>query len=139
MSILLASQMKRRCKSCGDYKDTKEFYRLTSSEDGWHPNCKLCCKVSRALEAVRRRDKKSKISVRQYYRAINLNIPADKTITLAEVFKRSRGTCSLCHTWVQPRKASIDHTHPLSLGGHHSWDNVQLVHIRCNLKKGARV
>lgn len=35
-------------------------------------------------------------------------------------------------------RPSLDHMHPLVLGGAHSYDNVQLLHLRCNIAKGAR-
>ena len=130
--------MLRKCRTCGNEKDPKEFYRRKASEDGIHYNCKICCKVERSLEAVRKRDKKSKVSIRQIHRAINLGIEFDKTVTLAAVYKGAHGICQLCIKYVEPRKASMDHIRPLSKGGTHTWDNIQLVHLRCNLVKGNR-
>ncbi len=130
---------KRQCRGCGNYKRLEEFYNLTSSPDGLHPDCKACCKVSRALEAVRKRDKKSKISVRQRVRAQILEVECDRTVTLAGVFKKDRGICGLCKKWVQPKKASMDHIQPLSKGGAHIWSNMQITHLRCNLVKGDRI
>ncbi len=90
------------------------------------------------MENVRKRDRKSKISMRQRHRAHQLGVECDSTITLVKVFKLRLGMCAVCEKWVQPRHASIDHTHPLSKGGTHTWDNVQLVHLICNLRKGDR-
>jgi 5-methylcytosine-specific restriction endonuclease McrA len=33
---------------------------------------------------------------------------------------------------------SLDHIVPVSLGGTHTWANVQLAHLRCNVSKGNR-
>jgi 5-methylcytosine-specific restriction endonuclease McrA len=33
----------------------------------------------------------------------------------------------------------LDHVIPLSKGGEHSYDNVQVTHPSCNRKKGAKV
>lgn len=128
----------RPCRTCGNYKSPDQYYSLASGPDGLHPDCKDCCKVSRALENVRKRDKRSKISVRQRVRAQGLGIKFDADITLAKIFKRDRGHCHLCTKWVQPRHASMDHDIPLSKGGTHTWGNVRLTHIKCNLRKGDR-
>ncbi len=130
---------KKQCRTCGNYKDSKkDFYKRKASEDGRHYDCKICCKVARSLEAVRKRDKKSKIMVRQMHRAISLGVEYEKNITLAGLYKRAHGICQLCFTYVEPRRASPDHILPFSKGGTHIWDNLQLVHLKCNLRKGNR-
>jgi hypothetical protein len=128
----------KQCIGCKEFKQNNAFYKATTTEDGLNKYCKNCCKVNRALESVRRRDRKSKISFRQRHRAGVLGISCDHTITLAKLFRRDRGTCQICFEWVKPRYASIDHTVPVSKGGHHVWSNVQLVHLKCNLRKGNR-
>jgi 5-methylcytosine-specific restriction endonuclease McrA len=35
--------------------------------------------------------------------------------------------------------ATVDHVVPISKGGRHVWDNVQLAHFGCNMDKGAAV
>lgn len=131
---------KKICVGCKHPKPLDEYYNSTNKNHvgGKNPYCKHCCKVNRALEAVRKRDAKSKISIRQRYRAQQLGILFDQNITLVEVFRRDRGICCLCDRWVQPSKASMDHKEPISWGGTHTWDNVQLTHIKCNLQKGDR-
>lgn len=128
----------KQCVGCMQYQPETDYYKSSSTEDGLNRYCKWCCKVNRALEAVRRRDRKVKISFRQRYRAKQLGVACDDTITLAEVFKRSRGICAGCKKWVKPKQASMDHTNPLSKGGVHMWGNVQLMHLTCNLRKGDR-
>ncbi len=130
--------MTKRCVGCGDYKDEEEYYASGSTEDGLNRYCKQCCKVNRALEAVRKRDKTSKVSIRQRVRAQGLGVEFDTDILLVNVFKRYKGICAICGLWVPAGKASLDHTKPLSKGGTHTHDNVQLAHLRCNLRKGAR-
>ena len=128
----------KQCIGCSEYKPLDNFYKAANTDDGLNRYCKKCCKVNRALESVRRRDRKSKISFRQRHRAKLLGLACDSTITLAKVFRQSHGTCSLCGEWVKPRHASIDHIVPVSKGGTHTWNNVQLVHLVCNLRKGDR-
>lgn len=127
------------CVGCTKMLGPKEFYPSVRTADGLNNYCKTCCKVNRSLENVRKRDKANGVSNRQIDRARRLGIAFDDTITLVEIFRRARGVCHLCHKWVQPRHASIDHIRPISLGGLHVWTNVALSHLKCNLRKGNRV
>lgn len=63
----------------------------------------------------------------------------------AEIYARDGWRCGLCRrkvdvglTYPHPRSASLDHIVPLSLGGEHVRSNVQLAHLGCNVRKGAR-
>lgn len=63
----------------------------------------------------------------------------------SRIYERDRWTCQLCHRHVDrqlsypnPWSASLDHVVPLAVGGEHTAANVQLAHLRCNLRKGAR-
>lgn len=69
------------------------------------------------------------------------------------LFERDVGLCQICQdpinnkeeifNWIsclskmEPQRPSEDHIVPLSKGGQHSYENVQLTHLECNLKKGA--
>jgi len=128
----------KKCVGCGNTKPIGEFY-VAKDGDGLNRYCKHCCKVNRALESVRKRDRKSKISFRQRHRARTLGVECDDTITLTKVFKVAHGLCALCGNWVQPRRASMDHRKPLSRGGTHVWTNIQLTHLICNLRKSNKL
>ena len=60
------------------------------------------------------------------------------------VFERDGWICQLCADPVDPYerrrrwRASLDHIVPLSKGGSHTYDNVQLAHAGCNSRKGNR-
>ena len=129
----------KQCVGCMEHKQDNAFYKASTTGDGLNRYCKNCCKVNRSLESVRRRDRKSKISYRQRHRATTLGIECDHTITLAKLFRRDRGVCQICKEWVKPRYASMDHIIPVSKYGTHTWGNLQLVHLVCNLRKGDRV
>lgn len=80
-------------------------------------------------------------------------ITVDKGITLRKLAKRDHNECKLCGLpidWNDKYKTdktiicgdmypSIDHIKPISMGGFHSWDNIQLAHRRCNMRKGNKV
>ena len=62
----------------------------------------------------------------------------DRTV----VFERDAGTCQICGIvvdsslkWPDPGFASLDHIKPISKGGEHSYANIQLAHLFCNISK----
>jgi 5-methylcytosine-specific restriction endonuclease McrA len=63
-----------------------------------------------------------------------------------DIYERDIWLCGLCSTPVDPdvcypdpMSPSLDHVVPLSLGGAHTYENVQLAHLTCNVSKGNRV
>jgi len=87
----------------------------------------------------------------KYYgrvRAAGFGAEYDGSVTLAKLVKRHSGICQLCGKPVDKMDRrdghigywypTIDHVIPISAGGSHTWDNVQLAHMICNSKKGAQ-
>lgn len=76
-----------------------------------------------------------------------------KDINLERLAKRDNDQCQICGLFVNwddkqiingkticgNMYPSIDHIIPISLGGSHSWNNIQLAHRICNSKKGNRI
>ena len=75
----------------------------------------------------------------------------DRRVWLMPLIKRDKNICALCgkpcdlydyditETGVMiagENYPSIDHIIPISKGGSHQWDNVQLAHRSCNRIKG---
>lgn len=67
-------------------------------------------------------------------------------INVLAVFERDNWVCQICGEDVDPTvehpdplSKSLDHIVPLSQGGGHTWDNVQLAHLVCNMSKGNRI
>ena len=97
-------------------------------------------------------DKKEKSNLKQrksdYHmrkRAKRFNVKVEE-ITPIEIFKRDNWACQICGKKVKkdkyypdPMSPSIDHIIPLSKGGDHIKKNVQLTHLRCNIKKQDKV
>ena len=81
-------------------------------------------------------------------RAKKYGVGFEKGITLHALVRRDGLTCALCGglcNWKDVRQGycgptypSIDHIIPMSKGGEHSWNNVQVAHRLCNSSKGAR-
>lgn len=73
----------------------------------------------------------------------------DSTITLRALYKRDDGICQICGKPTNPEDIknghigrlypTIDHIYPVSKGGNHTWDNVQLAHMYCNSGKCDKV
>lgn len=122
------------CGACG---------ALFIQKNGNHKYCSGACleKVNNAVKKDRR--------VRKMRSAID-----DRTITLEKVYERGRGVCALCGrrcsfedyivrndgTFIAGNDyPSIDHIIPLSKGGRHAWDNVQLACRGCNSRKGDKI
>lgn len=60
-------------------------------------------------------------------------------IDFAQVRLRDKGGCGICSLPVPPDEESLDHIIPLAKGGLHQMSNVQLAHLSCNKRKGARL
>ena len=56
-------------------------------------------------------------------------------ITTLELYQKDSAICGICSQRVEISNASIDHIIPVSKGGTHTWDNVQLAHYKCNIIK----
>ncbi len=69
-------------------------------------------------------------------RAAKYGAVIDKDITIAKLYERDEGICGICQEKCNWGDKSMDHIKPLSKGGTHTWDNVQLAHLVCNSKKG---
>lgn len=69
----------------------------------------------------------------------------DKTISLRLLICRDNGICQICgkpvdmadikNGHIGRHYPTLDHIIPLSKGGSHTWDNVQLAHMGCNAGK----
>ena len=73
----------------------------------------------------------------------------DETITLRALIARDNGICQICgmptdggdivNGHIGRMYPTLDHIIPLSKGGAHTWDNVQLAHMHCNAGKCNRM
>lgn len=63
----------------------------------------------------------------------------------SKVYERDKWRCHICNGKIDqalrapdPGAATLDHIHPLSLGGSHTYDNVKAAHYGCNSARGNR-
>lgn len=69
----------------------------------------------------------------------------DTSITLEKLRERDNDICQICggvvddkdikDRHIRKKYPTLDHIIPLSKGGAHSWDNIQLAHMSCNAGK----
>lgn len=72
-------------------------------------------------------------------RAITKNVFVE-VVDPETVFDRDKGRCGICMKAVKKTSDwEIDHIIPISKGGAHSYDNVQLAHMKCNRSKSAKL
>jgi len=131
-----ASHARKRCGRCP--KPLPHFYGghclvCTIYFETKNPRQRCCGKVHRARFQSRLR------KLRQ--RGLETVV-----IPLGQVYRRDRGRCGLCGTHVNatlkyphPGSATLDHIVPITMGGKHVSENVQLAHARCNIAKGNRL
>lgn len=81
-----------------------------------------------------------------YKRAKLHGAPAEVGITLQKLIKRDGLTCAICGLpcfyFGEPTAdlyPTMDHLVPISKGGGHTWDNVQVAHRICNINKSNRI
>jgi 5-methylcytosine-specific restriction endonuclease McrA len=55
------------------------------------------------------------------------------------ILRESEGLCGICAKPLDLFGTEFDHIIPLSRGGSHTRDNIQLAHAYCNRLKGARI
>lgn len=120
---------KFECTYCG-----KEFKNARS-------NSKFCSIECRNKQSNKERETKRK-------NRLKMNGKYDWNISIPKLIKRDK-VCKICGKEVDlldivnakgtmiagDNYPSIDHIIPVSKGGTHTWDNVQLAHRHCNTKK----
>jgi predicted transcriptional regulator len=133
----------RKCNCCG-----KDFFAYHKTSIYCSESCKRKAKKMRRKE----RDPQYKSNQKRFKREKGYIARAKKYgceyvygITIKAVFKRDNGICKICgkpcdmndRTYGDygPNYPSVDHIIPLSRGGSHTWNNVQLAHTICNSYK----
>lgn len=103
-----------------------------------HPNAKYCSKKCRKQHDHMTYQPKLRSRCRKY------GVPFTPGITKQDVIDKYHGKCCMCGKQTDSKGdikdwPTIDHVIPLSNGGGHEWDNVQLLCYSCNSRKGTKV
>lgn len=62
-----------------------------------------------------------------------------ESFTKDQIWERDKGFCGICGLLAKFSDWHLDHIIPLSRGGQHTMDNVQVSHPKCNLSKNAKL
>lgn len=112
--------------SCADHSGPRTLPR------GWFPKagnqrrsswCRVCLRLPRALHAARRR---------------GAGVRPVSGAELKKLWRAQQGICARCGISLLAGY-EIDHVWPVARGGRHEFENLQLLCVRCNRGKGARV
>jgi len=155
---------KKFCPNCKKNKNISEFSKAPKRFDGLRSYCKECDNKKRSVynknwysdkeyaEKMKTRTSKYHKNNPHISRESSRRRDAQKIETtneklnLLEIFERDEWICHICGKlvdknliWPDPGFASHDHVIPLSKGGTHTFNNVKLAHLRCNLSKNAKL
>ena len=137
------------CEICGKPYTVREYVKscgLKFARD--NGVCSDKCRRIKTNRLVRNSRKRRGVQDNHRHRAVKFGCTYDSSVTLAKLIKRDGLRCAICgemcdpndHSWSEysgPMYPSIDHIVPMSKGGGHVWNNVQVAHIICNSEKGA--
>jgi len=54
------------------------------------------------------------------------------------IYYKSNGLCAICHKEINLEEATVDHIEPKSKGGSSKEENLRIVCLECNSRKGSR-
>lgn len=143
--VFEGSKLKQYCsKECYQQKYFKQRALTAKPKAEYQNICKQCCKPFTATRASRQycgiecsnRSHTAERARKQPYRKQSAK---DKRAFRYSIGQRDNWICGVCGQQIDkelkypnPQSASLRHIQPLSKGGTHSKDNVQIVHLHCN-------
>lgn len=136
------------CEICGKPYTVRSYVEscgLKKAQD--NGVCSAECRRVKNKRAVRASKKRRGVRDSHRRRAKRNGCEYDPSVTLKRLVERDGLRCAICgkmcdpsdHSWGKysgPLYPSIDHIIPISHGGGHVWENVQVAHIICNSYKG---
>lgn len=139
------------CEICGKsytVRDYVESCGLKHARD--NGVCSDKCRRTKSNRNVHKSHKQRGVCDNHRHRARKFDCKYDSSVTLKKLVDRDGLRCAICgelcdwddRSWSEysgPRYPSIDHIVPMSKGGGHTWDNVQVAHMICNSQKGNKV
>lgn len=107
------------CTVCRKMRPRGWFARDGRGEGSRHSHCRECRREVKSENAARRRGAGVTKIPKGWIRQLMLN---------------QRGLCRICLKWLGP-SFHVDHRVAVSRGGQHVFENLQLTHKLCNLRK----
>jgi len=111
------------------HKDKVRAYHLK-----WQRAHAEKCRVRRLTWQRNNPEKVKEYNLRRH--AAKMGVATER-IDYKQITIRDRMICGICHKRVASQDLSFDHIVPLSLGGPHFNNNIQVAHRYCNASRGA--
>ena len=138
------------CEICGKPYSVREYVNSCGLKQA--RNNGVCSKACRNVKLNRLgRESRKRLGVKDNHRhrARKYGCEYDSSVNLKKLIARDGLRCAICggvcnlddHGWTEyfgPMSPTIDHIIPMSKGGGHTWNNVQVAHAICNSEKGDR-
>lgn len=139
---------KHTCKVCGMTYTISDYMKSTGMR--YERNSGFCsgkCRTEfRKTNSNLKRRNGNRVRTKNTLRAKKFGCEVEKGITLKKLIERDGLRCAICgemcdwndRSWngnCGPLYPSMDHIIPMSKGGGHTWDNVQVAHMICNDRK----
>lgn len=136
------------CKECGCLYTYRSYAQSIGVDPLFIQRIDVCSEKCKRKRRTKTHDSDHK------KRAVKYKTEYDPTINLDDLISRDGLRCALCggmcdrSDYKKNKKGfyvfgvnypSIDHIMPISKGGGHTWDNVQVAHRGCNTRKGNKV
>lgn len=140
------------CRECG-----KEYSIIRRRKEGINPPKRNTVEQRKQYlsdwraanrHKQRERDKRTRVerTEREARRRAMKKTTMVEKVTYEEVKERYGDICYLCNTqinwklkWPALKSKSFDHMIPLARGGTHTYENIRLTHLACNMSKGNKV
>ncbi len=130
------------CEVCGDEYTLRQ--RMENEGLKYCRDSGCCSKRCGKKKAAKKERAKGIKTIR--HRVKKYGCEFDSSVSLKKLICRDGLRCAICgemcnpndHEWTEyfgPMSPTIDHIKPLSKGGSHTWDNVQVAHAICNSTK----
>jgi 5-methylcytosine-specific restriction endonuclease McrA len=133
----------RECAFCELLFRSRRY--VLDGETKWTVTCSRECGVKFRYSQTEIQGDRARNAMKCAKRQAVLINQKREIVLPVKVFIRDNWTCALCNGSVDssfegrhPKAPSLDHIIPLSKGGPHSYENVQLAHYGCNSRKGNR-
>ena len=139
------------CSQCKEDKPLSEFQFKVKARGIYRSYCKACgakahagwnqknrAAVNKQVAAWKKKNPAAVKAMAQARRARAAGSTGRFSASeIQQLYELQRGRCAACFA---PLKGEyhIDHREALSRGGANEWSNLQLLHPRCNMKKGAK-
>lgn len=112
--------MSKKCKVCGEYKPTTDFYKNSSYKDGFTSKCKTC-HIKQTTENYKKKPEINEANKKRYFKNIdaerNRDYKRNYGITLEDynkMLQEQQNSCAICgieSSLASKGKLFVDHCH----------------------------